>query len=272
MVFLYIASAVAALVLLYLLAITPALKQNKTLKKLGVTRFAHRGLHGDGIPENSLSAFLNAVKAGVGIELDVQLTSDDVPVIMHDGNTKRTTNEEHKISKITAKKFASLKLANGEAPPTLKSALKVIDGKVPLLIELKPDGMRYKKLCKETFSLLKGYSGTFIAESFDPRVLLWLRIHRPKIARGQLAANELPMPRPIVFLLKNLVFNFLAKPHFVAYEHGYIDKNIAPRIMKKLFKETMLAWTVTDEKTDSELTEHGITTIFENYLPPKTGG
>ncbi len=65
---------------------------------------------------------------------------------MHDGNTKRTTNERaQNIKKITAKQFASLKLANGEAPPTLKSALKAIDGKVPMLIELKPDGMRYKK-------------------------------------------------------------------------------------------------------------------------------
>ena len=84
---LYIVLIVAAIIIvLYFLAIMPRFGHQKERKQFSDVYYAHRGLHDNltQAPENSLAAFKKAVAAGYGIELDVQLTKDKVPVVFHD--------------------------------------------------------------------------------------------------------------------------------------------------------------------------------------------
>ena len=104
--------------------------------------YAHRGLHGEGVPENSLAAFKKAVENGHGIELDLQLSADGEVMVFHDYTLKRMTGEAGLLSEKTAEELRSLRLAGtDEHIPTLREVLELVDGQVPLLVELKGENL-----------------------------------------------------------------------------------------------------------------------------------
>ncbi len=259
-------------VILYFLAIMPSLKKNKTVEKLGVTQFAHRGLHdkGKGVPENSMLAFKLAKENGFGMELDVHLTKDNEVVIMHDGTTDRLTGFSGYIPHMTGDELRALHLdGTDETVPFLADLLKEIDGEVPLLIEIKTDGNNYKELCTECFKLLDTYKGDFVIESFDPKVLWWLRRNRKKVGRGQLSCIHGGNKTVTKFALTHLLFNFLAKPHFIAYDENVVNKILEPRLCKSLYKAKLYLWTIREEKNLYSHKEKGISSIFECFIPKK---
>ncbi len=106
---------------------------------LGCKAFAHRGLWApDGAPENSIAAFRAAAVAGCGIELDVQLSSDNVPIVFHDPALDRMTTESGPVWFHTAEELCALTLAGtDEAIPTLAAVLAALPAGTPVLIELK---------------------------------------------------------------------------------------------------------------------------------------
>ena len=109
-------------------------------------KLAHRGLHNDKFPENSLGAFENACKKGFAIELDVRLLKDGTPVIFHDPNTFRMCNIDKNINEITLNELDNYHLADSKYTiPTLQQVLELVDGKTPIMIELKP-GQRKEKI------------------------------------------------------------------------------------------------------------------------------
>ncbi len=260
------------LILLYLLAIMPSLRKNKAVEKLGVTKFAHRGLHDKekGVPENSMLAFKLAAEHGFGMELDVHLTKDNKVVIMHDGTTDRLTGFKGYIPHMTGDELKELRLGGTDEPvPFLTDLLDEIDGKVPLLIELKTDGKNHKELCTECFKLLDTYKGDYVIESFDPRVLRWLKKNRPQIGRGQLSCIQ-GGPNPVMnFVPTRMLFNFLAKPHFIAYDENSVNKILAPRLCKSLFGAKLYLWTIRKEENLYSHAEKGISSIFECFIPKK---
>lgn len=102
--------------------------------------YAHRGLHQDKniSPENSLAAFQLAVDNNYGIELDVNLTMDHVPIVFHDGDLKRVCGLDKKVNEMTFEELKSLRLYNSnERIPHLQEVLDLVDNQVPLIIELK---------------------------------------------------------------------------------------------------------------------------------------
>ena len=102
------------------------------------TPIAHRGLHTKDIPENSLSAFENALKNNYAIELDVQFTKDKEVVVFHDENLKRMTNDTRNIEDVNYDELKNLRLGNtNEIIPTLEEVLELVDSKVAILIEIK---------------------------------------------------------------------------------------------------------------------------------------
>ena len=130
------------LLLLYLGAIMPRTFHRKDFSVFKNPYFAHRGLHGgsgtDKVPENSLPAFLRAVEQGYGIELDVQLSKDRIPVVFHDFTLKRVCGIAQKVCELTCEELKSLRLAHSnESIPTLEEVLNTVKGRVPLLIEFK---------------------------------------------------------------------------------------------------------------------------------------
>ena len=181
--------------------------------------FAHRGLHGfHGIPENSMEAFRNAVTYGYGIELDVQLTKDDVMVVHHDYDLKRTCGVNKKIRDLTYRELKRYSLMETkERIPRFADVLALVDGKVPLLVELKMEHCD-RKLCRLAAEVLDQYRGLYCMESFHPFALFWFRLNRPEVIRGQLSMNfrkDHHKGNQLAYWAEqNLLTNFATKPDY----------------------------------------------------------
>ncbi len=236
--------SLASLVLLWLFLAAPAARRQKGMEAASVS-YAHRGLHGEGAPENSLSAFRRAIERGCGIELDVQLSRDGVPIVFHDETLSRACGDARRATDLTAAELADLRLFGGEEQiPTLAEVLALVGGRVPLLIELKyyrdPVGT-----AKETAALLDGYEGRYAVQSFHPLALRWFRKNRPETARGLLAMSFLKKRegrRPYDIALHLFLTNFLSRPDFIAYDVR--DTRCLPyRLLRRIFRPAVLGWT-----------------------------
>lgn len=235
------------------------------------TAFAHRGLHGGEIPENSIEAFEAACRAGFGIELDVQLSKDGHVVVFHDDTLVRMTGDPRRVDEATLADLRALRLDGKAQIPTFEEVLACVRGRVPLLVEIK-NGRRNSELCEKTAALLKQYGGAYLVESFNPLILRWLKQNAPEIIRGQLVGPKKDYLKSdfslwLAVALSTLSLNFLARPDFVAYD---VSLNFAaPRIQRALFHTPMAAWTVRDRETYRRCMETGEMPIFENFLPEK---
>lgn len=256
----------------YLLAIMPKLHRNPDSRKLDGWLYAHRGLHDNktDAPENSLKAFRLAVEQGYGIELDVQLTKDLVPVIMHDYNLKRACHEDVDVAKLTYEELQKYHLFKSkEKIPTFEETLAIVGGKVPLIIELKipwkPD-----RLCETVSKILQNYQGVYCIESFNPLGLMWYRKHYPNIVRGQLSSDfrrdKTEGDIFQYFILKNLLLNFRTKPDFIAYHHIY-KKDLSFSICRTLFHTKTVAWTIQSQEDLENCRKYYELFIFESFIP-----
>ncbi|MEG1074938.1 MAG: glycerophosphodiester phosphodiesterase family protein [Ruthenibacterium sp.] len=230
---------------------------------------AHRGLHTPDktVPENSLPAFRAAVAAGYGIELDIQLSRDGEVVVFHDDTLPRVCGKPERVDDYTFKQLRSFRLCGTEEKiPLLTEVLAVVDGKVPLIIELKT-GPRNKQLCTSAMEILCDYTGAYCIESFDPRIVRWFKKHEPQVLRGQLSdapKSFVGKPPLLAFVLGNLLTNILARPQFVAY--GPHKKPLLARF-SDLCGVMRVCWTVhpTDDIAAKEAENDAV--IFEYYSP-----
>ena len=245
-------------------------ERREGMESLLLRRYAHRGLHNGTRAENSLSAFKAAVDAGYGIELDVRLSSDGELVVFHDDTLERVTDREGRVDSYTAKELSEIKLCDtGDGIPTFREVLELVDGKVPLLVELKEDAGKYgvtEKACE----MLREYNGEYMIESFNPLALGRVRKLLPGTCRGILSQSFLKEKKyrtPTHFLLEILALNVVCRPHFVAFniEHS---GNAALRLTRRIFGVPTLAWTVRSEEQERKATQDGfVTTIFEGHEP-----
>ena len=233
--------------------------------------YAHRGLWNGQIPENSMPAFALAVEKGFGIELDVRLSSDGVIMVFHDPNLKRMCGVNSRIEVNKASVLRTLRLGGTEYTiPTLEEVLAFVDGRVPLLVEIKGEGNE-ERLCRALAEALDMYPGTFAIQSFDPRVLRWFKRFRPRFPRGQLVTKVKRIkgrkaPRFTAFLLSNLFLNVLSRPDFISIS-GTRMKNIPFRICVGIFKCRGFVWTVRNQNQYRRCHGKGFYTIFEKFLP-----
>ena len=260
------------LVVLYLLAIMPKLKRNPLSKEFDGWLYAHRGLHNNHTeaPENSLRAFELAAMKGYGIELDVQLTKDLVPVILHDYNLKRSCKTDFKVSEHTYEELKEYKLfGSEERVPTFQEVLELVNGKVPLIIELKIP-WNASALCTLVSENLKDYKGLYCIESFNPLGLIWYKKHAPQVIRGQLSTDfireKIEGNKVQYFLLKHLLLNFLAKPDFIAYHHVY-KKGLSFTICRKLYRVKTVAWTIQTQEDYNNSRKYYELFIFDSFIP-----
>lgn len=258
-----------ALAALALFMLAPSRRRRRMAAWKG-TAFAHRGLHGNGAAENTMTAFELACRAGFGIELDVQLTKDGELVVFHDDDLMRMTGDPRRVDEVDLMELQALNLPFGEHIPRFEGVLAHVGGRVPLLVELK-NGRRNTELCEKTLALLKRYQGRYIVESFNPLIVFWFRRHARGVLRGQLVSdmkNYMPQfGRPVAWLLSILALNCVARPDFVAYD---ADADFAaPRIQRALFNTPMACWTVKQRKRYEAALELGEMPIFEGFLPEK---
>ena len=255
---------------LYVFLIAPGRKpREKGAEFLGLN-YAHRGLHTrDGsVPENSLAAFAAAADAGYAAELDVQITEDGYPAVFHDEALRRMTGDRRKLTDLNLEKLQKLRLVGTEEPvPLLEDVLKTVRGRVPLMVEIK-----YSKdparAAGKTYEVMRDYDGLWCVESFDPRVLKWFRKHAPEVWRGQLVTRRKNMiglvPSPLPFLLANVMFNFMGRPHFIAHSKG--GTSISVR-MCEFFGAAPMVWTVDDSDDRKWYEYRNLCVIFEYYTP-----
>ena len=149
---------------------------------------AHRGLHDEQSPENSLSAFEKAIENGYVIELDVQQISDGTVIVFHDATLSRLTGHDGYVKYLIKDDLSSCYLGGTkETIPTFQEALNKICGRTPILIEIKNSG-KPGKLESQVLEHLKNYCGQYAIMSFNPYVLKWFKDNAPNIIRGQLSS------------------------------------------------------------------------------------
>ncbi len=242
------------------------------LKDLQGWSYAHRGLHGEGIPENSMAAFRAALEGGYGIELDVHLLKDGNLAVIHDSLLNRTTGQPGRIEDLTTEDLKHYHLeGTGETIPEFMDVLTLFDGKAPLIVELKPVDGNHAALTEAACKMLETYRGVFCMESFDPRCIQWLKQHRPDIIRGFLSENFFrsrnDMSDVLRFALTNLITNVITVPDFVAYKFADRKTVPGPELCRKLWKAQGVTWTLkTKEDYDTAVAE-GWLPIFEGFRP-----
>ncbi len=252
-------AVIGALIFLYFFAICPA--NGRKAAAFDGKYIAHRGFHGGDIKENTREAFEKAVELGYGIELDIQLSSDNVAVINHDYTLKRVFGVDEKVSSLTASELRRIGV------PTFKEVLEIIDGKVPLVAEIKGESSD-TKVCEKAAELLDDYDGIYCVESFNPIHMRWFKRNRPQVIRGQLSTafgkrgdgkNKL-----LHKLLRHLLLNFLSRPHFIAYEYKY--SSVSARLCA-LLGAHMVCWTPKSADDVNKAKKHYKTFIFEGFEP-----
>ena len=228
--------------------------------------FAHRGLHlaDRSVPENSPEAFRLAAKARYGIELDVQLSRDGQVVVFHDDTLRRVCGVHARVESKSYDALRQYRLCGTEEHiPLLTEVLEIIDGKSPLIVELK-NGKRNRELCEKTYDILSSYRGQVCIESFNPMIVAWFRFHAKDLVRGQLAAPRSEYRgqtgKTASFLLSHCLLNFISRPQFIAYRIG--RKPLTVKLAERM-GAMKFCWTSHD--AENEKGQDAV--IFEFYRP-----
>ena len=258
-----------ALVALYIYMICPRVINRPDITKFKNRHYAHRGLHDNRTlaPENSLEAFRLAVEAGYGIEMDVQLTKDNIPVVFHDKTLKRLCGKDGYVWDYTLEELQQNTLADSqERIPTFKEVLDLVEGKVPLIIEYKMDRPT-TKVCELGDQPLNDYNGVYCIESFHPKAVRWYRKHRPEIVRGQLSmdfSKDEKYNAPYFVVMTYLLSNFITRPDFIAYNHK--DEHILSRRLCKKLGGLSVAYTIKNQESYEKVKEAFDLFIFDSFI------
>lgn len=203
---------------------------------------AHRGGFFDNkeIYENTKEAFAIAIEKGYAIELDVHVTKDNQVVVFHDDNLNRLMKMDAMIEDLRLIDLPKIPFSI----PRFQDVLKQVNGKVPLLIEIK--SIRHIGRNVDTImKVLKEYSGEYAIQSFHPYVLLYLKQHYKQVVRGQLGSpnRSKKIPKIQKWITQSMCFNFFTKPNFISYEYNEMSLNQITKLKKKY---TMIGFTITD--------------------------
>lgn len=232
------------------------------------TYIAHRGYHsGRDVPENSITSFENAIQEGFAIELDLRLTNDQQVIVFHDENIKRMTGINKRVQDCTYDELKKYSLyETTETIPLFQEVLEVVNGKVPLMIEIKTE-RKVGKLEEKTYDLLKNYDGEFVVQSFHPISLGWFKKHAPHIIRGQLSGSFRgeKISRVKKVMLSRLLLNDVSEPHFINYELKYLHK--LPKVYKGGKKMPIIGWTARTEEQFKDGMKKCSNVVFEGFNP-----
>lgn len=262
--------AIAAAAALYILSIKPNTSRKSELAPFESCYIAHRGLFGDKAPENSLEAFALAADFGFGIELDVQITADDKLVVFHDKTLERMCGDSRQMNKCTYAEISKMRLNGTDSViPLLSDVLKLINGRVPLIVEVKPRG-EFRRMIRPLDDLMQSYNGIYCVQSFHVSVLNWYRKHRSGILRGQLSTryikDGIKSPLAAAFIMTNLMANFITKPDFISYNFRYKNQP-SYWLCRKLYAPKNAGWTIKSQSELGELPDFFTVKIFDGFVP-----
>lgn len=238
---------------------------NNHLKYSWITSkpIAHRGLFNNICPENSLAAFSNAVKNGYAMELDVYLTKDKKVVVVHDENLKRLTGENKDVQGITYNQLEKLNLqGTKERIPLLSDVLKEVNGREPIIIEIKTNN-DVIALSKAVYKELQGYKGNCAIQSFNTDVIKWYANNAPHIARGILIGclsdkNNLD-------IYNKFIVNSNKKPNFISIDLSGVNDSRVQQLRKAGI--IVLSWTIKNKAEAEKVNKYADNIIFDSFSP-----
>ena len=217
--------------------VKPAKRRNSELFSPGL--FAHRGIHSESAPENSIPAFRHAAQLGYGIELDIRLTKDSVPVVFHDRTLERLCGDKRKISRLTASELKNLRLSGtDEGIPLLSEVIDAFPD-TPLICEIKTDSLKDTRACFPASQLLAKRTAPTAVQSFNPFALRKFKKLAPSVLRGQLSGKE---RNPIAFLVRSQLLNFISRPDFASYNINS-RRSLFLRLCRKKLGLRLILWT-----------------------------
>ncbi len=263
------------LLVAYVWAIRPNLPRRDITPLMGVD-YAHRGLWNtndpgaSNRPENSLAAFRAAVEKGYGIELDVHLTKDSALVVHHDDNLLRMTGVDKRIADCTLAEVRACKLPNGEPIPTYDEVLEVVQGRIPMIVEVKVEQANANALAKAVYERMQRYSGPWCMESFSPSAVKWFRLNAPEVIRGQLAFDHAGKGKTAFLFLRDIgistmLQNLWSRPDFVAFEAKSVKWHTLSIHLLRWMKPWFVAWTVRSQADMDALRGKWDLQIFEKF-------
>ncbi|MDZ7588106.1 MAG: glycerophosphodiester phosphodiesterase family protein [Parasphingorhabdus sp.] len=222
--------------------------------------YAHRGLHGSGVPENSSAAFVAAMAAGHGIECDVQLSADGKAMVFHDYDLDRMTLEDGPVIARHSAELDSIALSGSkEKIPRLRTMLQSVADRVPVLIEIKSRDANIRPICIAVRRVLEGTPGNYAIMSFNPLVSAWFRRHAPHVVRGLVVTEEQDHGlRGRINRHRNL---WIAKPDFLAYDIRDLPSKFASA--QRARGLPVLTWTVRNAEQEATATEFADEVIYE---------
>jgi len=219
----------------------------KNIDFLKRSLIAHRGLHNSQIPENTLPAFVKCVDKNYIIELDIHILSDNTIVVYHDHNLKKLTGVNKVIETLTYAQLSSIKIDKKYTIPTLKQVMHIVNGKVPILIEIK-DVDNNNKFEEELVKILDNYKGEFAIQSTNPFVIDWFYKNRKDYVIGLIVFNDLNY---------KLVKKYVKKIDFIS-----VYKKQLPFKINKL----VLGWTIRKQSEYEKYKHLCDNLICENIL------
>jgi glycerophosphoryl diester phosphodiesterase len=236
---------------------------------------AHRGLHdaARGVIENMPGAAQAAISGNFAIECDIQLTADGEAMVHHDDALGRLTEGSGRLIDITAAELKAVKFRDTpERMMSLGDLCALVNGRVPLVIEVKSHFDGDRKLVKRMAEVLASYSGPAVGMSFDPEQVLALRETMPALARGIVAERtyeEADWPEATAVQRQGMLHlrhAFRTRPHFIAY---WVDELPAPApwIARNIFGLPLLTWTVRTEAQRERAARYADQMIFEGFVP-----
>ena len=224
-------------------------------------RFAHRGLHGAGAPENSPAAFAAAIDRGMGIECDVQRSVDGQAMVFHDWELDRLTGEVGPVAARSAAELGCIALTGvNDTIPNFAQVLHQIANRVPLLIEIKSRrDRRVAPLCLAVRRALEGYRGDVAVMSFDPRVCRWFAHYSPLTLRGLVMTED--GEKGIRGRLRRHLAVWSAQPEFLAYDIRDLPSRFAAA--QRARGLPLLTWTVKTPDLAARAAAHADAPIAE---------
>ena len=226
----------------------------------GPAGFAHRGLHGPGIPENSLAAFAAAIEIGAGIECDVRLSGDGQPMLFHDHDLRRLCASALAVERTSARQLQAQRLFDSnEHIPGLDELLALVAGRVPLLIEVKCHAGNADRLTQAVASMLGDYAGQFGVMSFEPDVGRWLGRNAPQVRRGLVISRRAsPVARWLAIRT--------GSPHFLAIDRAAVER---PWVAVQRRSRWIYSWTIASQEQRQAAEGHADAMIWEGDGRPR---
>jgi glycerophosphoryl diester phosphodiesterase len=236
---------------------------------------AHRGLHdaAKGIVENSASAVSAAMGGGFAVEVDLQCAANHMPIVFHDATLDRLTAETGPVAARDAAMLSRIPLRGSKDNIlSLPALLELVNGYVPLVLEVKSTWTRDGKFEANIAHMLASYKGPVAVMSFDPHSLKAFRAAAPLLPRGLVAErfddkghwSHLTLWQRIA--MRNLLTSAIAWPNFIAYDIAALPA-LAPLVARFAFGLPLLTWTVRTKEERERALRYADAMIFEGVKP-----